>query len=55
MTSSPTVCAIPGFDFPRGSRRARGHTIGTLNEDFAIESIPCDVFQLGEHSWLIRR
>ncbi len=29
--------------------------IGTLNEDFAIESMPGDIFQLGNHSYLIRR
>ena len=29
--------------------------IGTLNEDFAIESMPGDVFQLGNTSWRILR
>jgi len=29
--------------------------IGTLNEDFAIESMPGDVFQLGNNSWRILR
>ena len=29
--------------------------IGTVNEDFAIESLAGDVFQLGHHSWRIRR
>lgn len=29
--------------------------IGTLNEDFAIESIPGDIFQLGNSSWRILR
>ena len=29
--------------------------IGTLNEDFAIESLAGDVFQLGNASWQIRR
>src|SRR5260370_37931141 len=32
-----------------------GHFIGTLNEDFAIESLPGDVFQLGNTSWRILR
>ena len=32
-----------------------GTTIGTVNEDFAIESLPGDVFQLGLHSWRILR
>jgi ATP-dependent Lhr-like helicase len=29
--------------------------IGTVNEDFAVESMPGDIFQLGNHSYLIRR
>src|SRR5216110_2606338 len=29
--------------------------VGTLNEDFAIESMPGDVFQLGNTSYLIRK
>lgn len=29
--------------------------IGNLNEDFAIESMPGDIFQLGNHSWRILR
>ncbi|MFN2432215.1 MAG: DEAD/DEAH box helicase [Gemmatimonadota bacterium] len=32
-----------------------GTSIGTLNEDFAIESMQGDVFQLGNHSWRILR
>ncbi|CAM2008925.1 DEAD/DEAH box helicase [Acanthopleuribacter pedis] len=33
-----------------------GNTIiGTLNEDFAVESMPGDVFQLGNQSWRIRK
>jgi ATP-dependent Lhr-like helicase len=32
-----------------------GHFLGTLNEDFAIESLPGDVFQLGNTSWRILR
>ncbi|MBV9403974.1 MAG: DEAD/DEAH box helicase [Acidobacteriaceae bacterium] len=30
-------------------------TVGTLDEDFAIESLVGDVFLLGTHSWRIRR
>ena len=30
-----------------------GHVVGTLNEDFAVESLPGDVFQLGNTSWRI--
>ena len=32
-----------------------GTFIGTLNEDFAIESLPGDIFQLGNSSWRILR
>ena len=32
-----------------------GTVIGTLNEDFAIETLPGDIFQLGLHSWRILR
>ena len=29
--------------------------VGTINEDFAIESLPGDIFQLGNISWRIRK
>lgn len=32
-----------------------GHNIGTLDEDFAIESMAGDIFLLGTNSWKIRR
>ena len=32
-----------------------GTFIGTLNEDFAIESLPGDIFQLGNNSWRLLR
>src|SRR5437879_6529173 len=32
-----------------------GSTIGTLDEDFAVESLAGDVFLLGSNSWRIRR
>ncbi len=32
-----------------------GKTVGTLDEDFAIESLVGDVFLLGTHSWRIKR
>src|SRR5258706_14793320 len=40
------------FDY-RVVLEPEGHTVGTLNEDFAIESLPGDVFQLGNTSWRI--
>jgi ATP-dependent Lhr-like helicase len=30
-----------------------GHRVGTLNEDFSFESVPGDIFQLGNTSWKI--
>jgi ATP-dependent helicase Lhr and Lhr-like helicase len=30
-----------------------GHRLGTLNEDFSFESLPGDIFQLGNTSWRI--
>ena len=32
-----------------------GKTVGTLDEDFAMESLAGDVFLLGTHSWRIKR
>ena len=32
-----------------------GTTVGTLDEDFAVESMAGDVFLLGTTSWRIRR
>ncbi|MFT4571007.1 MAG: ATP-dependent Lhr-like helicase [Hyphomicrobiaceae bacterium] len=32
-----------------------GTFVGKVNEDFAIESLAGDIFQLGNHSWRIRR
>ncbi|MGZ3498887.1 MAG: DEAD/DEAH box helicase [Vulcanimicrobiaceae bacterium] len=32
-----------------------GHVVGTLDEDFAVESMAGDVFLLGTNSWRIRR
>jgi ATP-dependent Lhr-like helicase len=47
--------AIPEvFDY-RVLLEPEEHFIGTLNEDFAIESLPGDVFQLGNTSWRILR
>ena len=31
------------------------HFVGTVNEDFAVESVAGDVFQLGNRSYIIRR
>ncbi len=47
--------AIPEVFDLRVVLEPEGHTVGTLNEDFAIESLPGDVFQLGNTSWRILR
>jgi ATP-dependent Lhr-like helicase len=47
--------AIPEvFDY-RVVLEPEGTFVGTLNEDFAIESVAGDVFLLGNHSWRIVR
>src|SRR5260370_20047186 len=45
--------AIPEVFDCRVSLEPDGTFIGTLNEDFAIESLPGDIFQLGNTSWRI--
>ncbi len=53
MTAILSGGAIPEvFDY-RVVLEPEGHSIGTLNEDFAVESLPGDVFQLGNSSWRI--
>jgi len=53
MTAILSGGAIPEvFDY-RVRLEPEGTFIGTLNEDFAIESIPGDIFQLGNTSWRI--
>ena len=32
-----------------------GLTVGSINEDYALESLPGDIFTLGTHSWQIQR
>jgi ATP-dependent Lhr-like helicase len=55
MTAIMCGGAIPEvFDY-RVLLEPEGTFIGTLNEDFAIESIPGDIFQLGNTSWRILR
>ena len=55
MTAIVNGGAIPEvFDY-RVLLEPEGHFIGTLNEDFAIESLPGDMFQLGNTSWRILR
>ena len=52
MTSGGAIPDNADYDVvlePHGTR------IGSLNEDFAIESLPGDIFQLGNTSWRILR
>ncbi|HEV7799545.1 MAG TPA: ATP-dependent DNA helicase, partial [Burkholderiales bacterium] len=53
MTAIMSGGAIPEvFDY-RVVLEPEGFQVGTLNEDFAIESLPGDIFQLGNTSWRI--
>ncbi|MGE0517891.1 MAG: DEAD/DEAH box helicase [Candidatus Binatia bacterium] len=47
--------AIPDMADYEVVEDATGARVGTVNEDFAIESLAGDVFQLGHHAWRIRR
>jgi ATP-dependent Lhr-like helicase len=50
-----TAAPFPRCSTIRVVLEPEGHFVGTLNEDFAIESLPGDVFQLGNTSWRILR
>ncbi len=47
--------AIPEVANYRVVAEPDGHLVGTLDEDFAIESLAGDIFLLGTTSWKIRR
>src|SRR6266566_1290409 len=47
--------AIPDIGDYRVLLEPTATFVGTLNEDFAIESMPGDIFQLGNTSYLIRK
>ncbi|HEY1975266.1 MAG TPA: DEAD/DEAH box helicase [Candidatus Baltobacteraceae bacterium] len=47
--------AIPEVANYRVIAEPDGHLVGTLDEDFAIESLAGDIFLLGTTSWKIRR
>ncbi|MGI8451632.1 MAG: DEAD/DEAH box helicase [Streptosporangiaceae bacterium] len=47
--------AIPELGDFRVLAEPDGSLVGTVNEDWAIESMACDVFLLGTTSWRIRR
>ena len=51
LTALTSGGAIPdNFDYDV-IMEPTGTFVGTVNEDFAIESLPGDIFQLGNHSW----
>jgi len=53
LTALQNGGAIPDhFDY-EVTMLPQGHRVGTLNEDFAFESIPGDIFQLGNSSYRI--
>jgi ATP-dependent Lhr-like helicase len=47
--------AIPDTALYSVVAEPEGQVIGTLDEDFAIESMAGDIFLLGSNSWMIRR
>lgn len=53
LTALTNGGAIPDNADYRVLLEPSGHFVGTLNEDFAIESLAGDVFQLGNKSWRI--
>nr|MBA3554729.1 ATP-dependent DNA helicase [Gemmatimonadales bacterium] len=55
MTAITAGGAIPDNADYRVVLEPEGTFIGTVNEDFAVESIAGDIFQLGNLSWRIRR
>ena len=55
LTALTSGGAIPDNADYRVVLEPEGTFVGTLNEDFAIESNPGDIFQLGNTSWLMLR
>jgi ATP-dependent Lhr-like helicase len=52
ITSGGAIPDMADYEVVEDATNAR---IGSVNEDFAIESLAGDVFQLGHHAWRIRR
>jgi ATP-dependent Lhr-like helicase len=55
LTAITSGGAIPDNADYRVMLEPEGHLVGTLNEDFAVESLQGDVFQLGNNSYRILR
>ena len=53
LTALTNGGAIPDNADYRVVQEPQGTYVGSLNEDFAVESMPGDVFRLGNHSWRI--
>lgn len=55
LTAVTNAGAIPDqFDY-EVILEPHGHFVGTVNEDFAFESLPGDIFQLGNTSYRVRK
>ena len=55
MTALTSGGTIPDTADYRVMLEPENHVIGTVNEDFAVESMAGDIFQLGNRSYRIRR
>src|SRR6202521_6121371 len=55
LTAITSGGAIPDNADYRVMLEPQGHLVGTVNEDFAVESLQGDVFQLGNTSYRILR
>src|SRR6185312_9514960 len=55
LTALTSGGAIPDNADYRVLLEPENHVVGTVNEDFAVESLAGDVFQLGNHSYRIMR
>jgi ATP-dependent helicase Lhr and Lhr-like helicase len=55
LTAITSGGAIPDNADYRVLLEPEGHIVGSVNEDFAVESLQGDIFQLGNHSYRIQR
>ena len=55
LTALTSGGTIPDTADYRVILEPEGHMVGTLNEDFAVESLAGDIFQLGNTSYRILR
>jgi ATP-dependent Lhr-like helicase len=55
LTALTNAGAIPETGLYAVVAQPEGATVGSVDEDFAVESLSGDIFLLGNHSWQIRR